>query len=397
MATRQKAAEILTLDLKEALPDIFMLNTNLIPRLVDRVWRKACDDALAENEGIYAHKGGTIVHIYFYELPFHTGKAKVSGIRDKIAPLLQQAKKDDSILEYRVEKGSPSGQQKGPPPVNPDVAKFLKEGLGINPTAEVFRLWTSRVKKEMEVGAQTSPLTRDMRDVAAKADVSYAPWWRPANEMLIGSIGCVWGQVPALECTPVEIFRQDLAVLFAACLELEKMQAKVHMALIVVPVRMATLANNEALDLYLNLLRRLNPEIRKNLIIEVKNLPKDTVLTHLVIATNSLSELVRAFVFETGMLSYADYGRSFAKLHACGFDLSESRLDENEQTRLLKKYAAYYSNLGLKTYIKGVTNPRILDAAMQAGFAYISGILIKPQQKSYFPLQKLPLEDIKRG
>lgn len=365
-----------------------MKNTTLIPKLVERVWRKACDDVIAEHKGLYSYKGGMIVQVYFHDLPSSGGKSKVSLIASRIPPLLAKAKEDISVLDKQDDAGAGfvATQKKE---TAPDMAKLLKEGLGNNPTLEVFRLWASRTLQDLTLGQQKTPLTRDMMDVAIKADVHYAPWWTPASGTLLGSIACVQGSVPVQQYNTGEALRQDVAALFSACFQIYAMQSKGQNGLMIVPVRATTLADKDVLEIYTGLLRRLSPEVKKNLMIEMKGMSKDSVPSHIVAAITGLALQLRGFVFETGILTYADYSRNFPKLHACGFDVSEGRLSEEEQIRLIKKYADHYNKLGIKTYIKGVAQPPVLAAAVASGFFYISGTHIKPLQKSCFTLQKL--------
>jgi hypothetical protein len=180
-----------------------------------------------------------------------------------------------------------------------------------------------------------------------------------------------------------------MAVLFSALFQLYSLQAKGQSALMIVSVRAATLVDKDVAELYVGLLRRVAPELRKNLMIEICQVPKDAAPSSLVSAIETLALLVRAYAFDVGLLSAGSYARQFPKLHACGFDSSSAHVPEAEQARLMKKFADHHHATGLKTYVRGVNARSVFDGAVACGFSYISGPLMKPLQKAAFAVQKL--------
>lgn len=390
--SKGKSGDVQVLDLKEALPDLFV-GTERVPRLVDRVWRRACDEVMAEDRGLYCYIGGTIVHTFFFDMTGAIAKVKTSLIRGKIPLILKAAQGNEAVLDAPLPQ-STKPQQAAVAQGSQDLARLMKEGLPENPTPEVFRIWAQRTLQNLQAMSQKLPLTRDMIDVATRADISYLPLWSPAAQAIVGSVVTARSGVPPAQQHSGEPMRLDMASFFAAAFHLYSMQAKGQNALAVVTVRMATLVDKDAADLYIALLRRLSPEVRKNLIVEVRNLPKDSAPTSLVNAVEALSQFVRAFVFETGILSYPDFSRQFPKLHAAGFDSADVLVGDHEQVRHMVKYAETYKAGGVKAYVKNVSSIFVLNAAVKDGFAYISGPLIRPSQKTPFPAQKLAQGEI---
>jgi hypothetical protein len=107
-----------------------------------------------------------------------------------------------------------------------------------------------------------------------------------------------------------------------------------------------------------------------------------------------LLQFSQAIVFETSMMTYHDYRKNMPKVHACGINMAESAMSEDDQIRMLKKYADFYNAAKAKIYVKNVSSPRVLKAAIANGFSYVTGSAIKPAKKSYFCVGKLGLENI---
>ena len=392
--TKSKPSEVHKLDLKDALPDLFV-GTDRVPRLVQRVWRRACDEVMAENRGNYAYTGGTVIKIFFHELTAGIAKAKVDTIKRKIQQILKAVQSgDESALEAPLPGADKTAFQTAPPE-HSSLATLVKGGLPANPELEMVQVWAGRVLQNMMASTQKIPMTREMIDVASKADVSYCPLWNAAGEVIVGSVGDVksaWG--PAQQ-NPGEPYRMDLAMLFSACFQLYSLQSKGANSLAVIPVRTLTLLNNEIGELYIGLLRRNSPEIQKSVIIEITGLPKGTISPRLATALDKIQRCTRAVVFQTGLLAYNDYARLQNKPHACGFDSDDTHIGEHEQARLMKKYVDHYQVQGIKSMVKHVHSPFVFDAAIKNNFTYISGPFIRTAQKSGFTMQKMSAADIK--
>jgi hypothetical protein len=394
--TKDRAQDIHAFDLREILPELFPGGSDRVPRLLHRVWRRSCDEVIAENRGIYAPKGTTQVQIFFFELDPSVARAKVSIVKGKVPTILKAAQTNESVLDTPVaapQRAAPKEQEKQGTAAA--IAALAKEGLPDNPELAMVQLWASRALQNMVTANQKIPLTREMIDLAGKTDISYFPLWNAPAQAIVGSCLHVRASLPAAQQKPGEPFRQDLAGFFGAAFQLYSMQSKGASSLVVVPVRAATLADKETCDLWTALLKRMSPETRKNLIVEVRGAPKDVPPQSFSAAVNSIMQQARAVTFETGILAYADFTRNFPKLHACGFDSAEAHIGEHEQVRLMKKFGEHYAHAGLKPYVKNVSSPYVRDAALLHNYAYITGPVIRPGQKTCFPAQKLTAAELK--
>lgn len=388
---------ILSFDLKSIVPELFV-RTDAVPRTLARLCRKACDEVLEQYRGCYTSPRGSVVRVYFYDIPTAMGKSKLEAIIDRLRESLQLAQQDTIGPAEIIRVDGLGAEKEGVKKVghsNPEITKILKEGLGTNPKIESIHFWVSRAMQNMLMGQQKFPITREMAEVAAHSEVQYLPFWNHDSQIMSGSLVVVRSQVPAQQFNTGEIARQDLAGLFAACLQIRSLQLKNSNALAVVPLRLQTAMDKNVSEFVLAFLRALPPEIKRSLIVELRGVPASAVSTNLIAMVERLSHFVRAYSFDTGILSNVSYTRSFPKLYACGFDVSEVPMDEDEHIRLIQKYAENQKKHGMKYYIKGVTSPAVFDAAIKAEYSFVSGGYIRPMQKICWPAQQMTVAMIK--
>ncbi len=387
--------EMLDFNLNEALPD-FLGKSGHIPNSVERVWRRAVDNMLSENRGVYHHKGGGKILIYFHELTPALGKAKIDLLKNKMLAQLEDVQKGRSDPDQPLvaEKDSSPNKNEQKQPAETNLSRLIKDGLGNNPNLEILTLWMSRVLQNLTMSTHKTPLLREMADLAIKSNISYLPLWSASAQAIIGSICTVRSPISVNKYDTGEFLRQDLASLFSSCFHLYSMQSKNVQSLIVIPIRITSLNDKNFVELYLTFLHRLDSKIKKNIIFEIKNIPKDNLPATLKETIKTLEISSRAYIFETGILTYFNHSKNFPKLHACGFNAAEGNLSENEKLRLTKKYAEQYAGFGVKTYIRFVDDKKTLATVVKAGFTYISGSIIGAATKTPYTTKKLPLSEI---
>lgn len=392
------ANSILDFDLKEFFPQAFVQNTN-VPRSLARLLRKNCDEILDQYRGVYTNTQGGAFRLYFYDIPAAMGKIKLEMIIDRMKESVEIAEGNATGPAEIIKVDESADVAKNAPKKvgqsNADVSRILKEGLGSNPNLETFHFWLNRVMQDMLHSGQKLPLTRDMADLASKSDIHFLPFWNYDSQIMSGSMVVVRGSIPASQYNDGEIPRQDLAGLFAACLQIRGLQLKGSNALAVVDFRVQTLQDKDCSEFLLVFFKMLPPEIKRSLIIEIKGMPSSAVPTSLITTIERMSSFVRAYSFDTGILANISYQRSFPKLHACGFDVSEVPMPTEELVRLINKYAENQKKHGVKYYIKGVSSAEVFDAAVKAGFNYVSGNYIRPAQKICWPAQQMTIAMIK--
>jgi len=389
------SGEVLDFNLKEALPD-FLGKSNHIPNSVEKIWRHAVDNMLSKNRGVYHHKGAGKILIYFHELTPTLGKAKIDLLKNKMLARLENVQKGRSDPDQPLvaEKDSSPNKNKQKQPAETNLSRLIKDGLGNNPNLEMLTLWMSRVLQNMTTSTQKTPLLREMANLTIKSNISYLPLWNSSAQAIVGSICTVRNPISINKYDTGEFLRQDLAALFSSCFHLYSMQSKNIQSLIVIPIRMTSLNDKNFVELYLTFLRRLDSKIKRNIIFEIRNFPKDNLHATLKETIKTLEISSRACIFETGILTYFNHSKNFPKLHACGFNAAEGNLSDDEKLRLTKKYAEQYAGFGIKTYIQFVSDKKTLAAVAKAGFTYISGSIIWAATKTPCTTKKLPLSEI---
>ena len=368
------------LDLKDVMPDVFAGTTH-IPSLLLKVCRQALDDLLFHDAGFYCHEEGSRIRIFFDVLPAAAAQVKIQAVAQKIPELLKNP-------EAANPQGAGGGRDKGQAAhhADQDLHRVIHEGLSENPTKEEVNYWGTRVTQNIIHGHHKTPLVRELVDLAMKSEPYFLPLWNAHNETLVGGI-C--GAASVSRHNTGEAARHDIAVLSAACLEMLRLSMKKEQALVVVPVRISTLQDKNLFDLYLAVLHKLTPEMKKDLIFEIKDAPRDHITPGIKILFESLAPFCRALIVDTGLLAHAHYDPAAAKIYACGFDIAGLKMKGDELIRLLTKYAEDFKKHGFKTYIKGVATQEVLMAAKRSGFSYLSGSAIRAPQKTCPSVQRL--------
>lgn len=387
----EKAVVPQTIDLKIILPDLF-INTERVPRLVAQAWRVAADAALQETSGIYTYRGGTIIDIAFFHFPPAAARAKAQDIRaqiltavgrkpenpviDFVAPPAKTASKDVLMKDLVAQLES-------------EIQKLNREGLGLNPGDEMVRLWAARVMHDLYHDRRSIPLLPQMMELVAQADVSYLPFFDVETRSIGGSCSVVSTQLPPEKYNTGEILRQDMAALFSAAVQLYYLRSRAQEGMVVIPARVQTVGDFDIAGLYVNFLARLAPEISACLAMEVIGLPLETAPMAVADSINTISNGLRSCFFDMGgappQRAFHNPLIQFPTLHACGF--SRAAADDGWHRRA-EKFVAHYRGLGLKTYLKDVSEPRDAETAQRIGFTYIMGTAFGGRQRMPMPLNK---------
>ncbi len=384
------------LDLKTILPDLFV-NTQRVPRLVAQAWRGAADAALNDTPGIYTYRGGTLIDIAFFQLPPAAARVKLRDIGlaisaavsaphemaaiDFVPPPAKTSAKDLLMKELVAQMES-------------EIQKLNREGLGHNPGDEMVRLWSARAMHDMYHSRRNIPLLPQMMDMVAQADITYVPFFDGETASTGGACCRITSRVPPDKYNTGEIMRQDLAMLFSAAVQVYYLRSRLQEASIIVPLRQQTLADVDVAQLYAGFLSRLAPDVAACLVVDVVGLPAENAPIGIAETINAISNGVRSCLFDMG----TDGGvrgaagmlhnplAQFPALHGCGFSLKG--VAAGSWQRVAKNFVACYRDLGLKTYIKDVSDPYDLATARAIGFTYIIGDALGQAQRTPVPANK---------
>lgn len=257
---------------------------------------------------------------------------------------------------------------------------------------EILDFWMTRTTQTIQMQPQKTPLIKDIMSAVLKSDISYTPVWAAANEMLMGAWPHIKTSIPYNVWTVAEPIRQDLITFFSSCLQLSVLANKKIQAVGFLSLRPAVLQNKAAMELLIAFLGTLSPDVKKNLIVEIRGLPKGVPTSVIKNALEDLSAHIKAYMLDTGPFSKDDFSKDIPKLYACGYDLAGLTLSEPEIIALIKRYAEQYKTRTQKFYIKGVTNLAYVKAAKDAGYMYVSGPAVHASEKMFTGMRQYQIK-----
>lgn len=381
-------------DLKTAFPDE-LAATRRLPKAADKLWRLVMDETIAELGGAYsAVDNSTFVQVWMENIPASAARAKLPHIAQKIKIMFGRVRdaKDNADAVLKELFPPPKVKEaRAAPVVSPELAYLLQHGLPSNPSPGIFDVWVNRTAISILHNPQPTPFDKEVMTLVSRSDVSYMPFWTPANELLVGSVAQVRSTVGVAQYTPAEPLRQELVALFSNCFQMSALATKKIYPLGFVSLRAATLANRPVMELISAFLSRVSSDVRKNLICEVRGIPQDGLSGTVKKSIEMLAPHFKAYILETGAFAKDDYKDQIPKLHACGFDASALQLPEIEILGLTRKYADLYKNRPQKTYIRGVTMPRLIKVAKDVGYMYLNGPAVHPAEKFCTGIRQFPI------
>lgn len=388
----EKGAVAQTIDLKSLLPDLF-INTSRVPRLVAQAWRSVADAALQETAGVYTYRGGTVIEIVFYLLPPAIARIRTQDIGAQIKAVLAHLKEspDAGFAAAAPKPAAKTLLFKGlVEQLESEIQKLNRDGLGVNPGDEMVRLWAARVMHDLYHDRRSIPLLPQMMELVAQVDISYLPFFDAETRGIGGSFSVVSSPLPPDKYNTGEILRQDMSALFSAAVQLYYLRAHGREGMVVMPVRVKTLADYDIAGLYTNFLSRLAPEISACLAVEVTGLSRDAAPVAVAESIHAISNGLRSCFFNMGAPAaqpgFHNPVAQFPTLHACGFSCAAAGAGWQ---RKAEKFVAHYRGLGLKTYLTDVSQPNDAEAAKAIGFTYVAGAAFGGSQRVPFSLNKI--------
>jgi len=379
---------ILQFDLKKAFPDALASGTRL-PKVSEKIWRRVLDENIAEYGGAYCHdKTSTFVQLWLENLPIGVARARLDTIAARMADIKKRAAElgpegDVETLFTVAVKDTRVTQ------LSPNTIKLMQHGLPANPPADLFDLWVQRTTQAIIHAEQKTPFLKDIMEVVSKAELGFMPVWTCANELLVGSFGYV--RNPAGTHSSAEPIRQDLLAMFATMMQLTMLASKKINAIGFLSVRQNLLASKTAMDLLFAFLHVVSPDIKKNIIIELKGMPKGEASPTVKAMIETLGANCKTYMLETGVFSKDEVFRDVPKLHAVGFDLQGLVLPEVEISSLIRKYSEIHKKHGHKLYIKGITAPYHIKLAKECGYTYLSGAAVHAPEKFMNGVRQFPI------
>ncbi len=376
-------------DLKQAVPDLF-LGTNQISRTLHQIWRKVIDEVIKDAEGgAYYSDGSSQVMVFFEKINEVGGKAKLERASAEVKRAVKarieggpgaEAQKDQAGAEKKRVGGDSA------------LSTVIAEGLKENASFKEVGFWADRVLREIQIGGARDAMPQDLVKNAMNVKCVFYPLWNAAGQAIAGNFVTA-GTIKGMKGETVGI-RTDLALLSWACLELLRLVKSNVQTLVILPLSINSFGEDVIFDLYINVLRRMNPAIYKLLVFEVRDLPSGTLSPKIKDQLASLSRLSRATIVNSGILSFPDYASPDFQPHAYGFDLAEFNLPASDVYGKIFHYGDIYKKRNAKTFIKGVANAEAAKTAEGAGFLYIAGPALAQPLPKCVGVKKISFDDL---
>ena len=159
-----KPDAVQNLDLKKAVPDLFQ-SSDKVSRTLHQLWRAVMDKAIRQNEGggIYCHKGGTVVLVYFEKITGAMAKTKVELAGRELARVVQEKMSGNVALVDTQEGAQGEGEQETKRVGGDEaLAKVMREGLGEAATIKEFSFWADRITQELRLSTKKNTLPKDL-------------------------------------------------------------------------------------------------------------------------------------------------------------------------------------------------------------------------------------------
>jgi len=279
------------------------------------------------------------------------------------------------------------------PPATKGRGTSPKGGPGQGPVAFRTRPVSPRSRRLSTV----EPPRRDSFDPEAARVMpegwawSYQPLWRVRNRLLTAYV--LRGFPPANEIykapagnsslkeLPIRTDMPgpaDLALLDIAVHDLVRSANRGRQAIVIVPVRFATLDRTNLRTLYVQICSQMPEQARKYLVLEIVGVPQDLAFFRLEERVKQIKAFSRTILMRAGLSHHRFQEWSRLDLHAVGMDMGQYVGPEIEIMHSLEQFAEAAEKNGLHTYAYGIPSLSLTTATVASGIEYIGGDLIAP-------------------
>lgn len=227
---------------------------------------------------------------------------------------------------------------------------------------------------------QPTRITLDSAGLASLSKniaVSFRPIWNVEKNYLCGYL---IRAVKNMHDTPDLAASADLGLLVKAMDALEDLQSRGEKSVVVVTVNYETLNAYPFRGHYLSLLRRIPDALRSFIVLQLDNIPPQAPKQRLQLLQNDMRGLCRAVAMSSDIRGSNLDSVSRGNLHACVVKFAHSDVEEALVVSMVNRFAERVGGINCAAMADGVATRPALTAALAAGFRYIAGSAIAPDQ-----------------
>lgn len=366
---------VMTLDV----PDILFGapgDAKMLSKRIERTVREVLEEFLAIN-GFYTRLSKAQILLIFPEVSRPLAQMKRDAIANEITRRLNAA----GTGKEDVQKGDAAARD----PREPDVALAFRT----KPSAALVNSWNRAVAEAASKRRQFDP--DEARAMPAGWSWSYQPLWRVRNRLLTAYVLRGFSPVAdefrviAKDSPTKEVLIQtdqpgpvDMPLLDLAVRDLHRTMNEGRQAIMIVPVRFATLDRTNLRTLYLHIISQLPQEARKYLVPEIVGVPADLITFRLEERINQLRPFSRAILIRASLADQRFRQWRNLGLHAVGIDMSQYLGSEADIMAGVEQFAAAAEDARLHTYAYGIPSLSLTTATVVSGIDYVGGDLIAP-------------------
>jgi len=240
----------------------------------------------------------------------------------------------------------------------------------------------------------------DYLELVKQTEVVFRPIWNVSKNHLTGFIArhkCEGMNINKYVSDQLTIAAQcqaDLGLLVLSTVELKKALDREQKVVIILPVSFDTLARQQFREQYLEFCRRIPAKIRDLMVLHIKKIPANAQKERLQEVQRDISELVRSVII-TSDLRNQNFDRLLGQhIHAGIVSLEDAPEKEIHNISLMESFVEKMSALSRAAMVDGISSKSMLCAALGAGFSYISGPAVQPDQKNMAAMRPFGLQSI---
>lgn len=371
---KERKSEVLTFDLKEAIPDY--ISGNKVPRGIRTAVCRSLDSYFEQNGGMYVFDKDTKLEVFIDGASGNIAKNRLKVVGDKIRATLQTGNAADLMSGAAAPAQPPAEKKKEEPSA---LARVMKEGLPENPDEQTLLTWAQRVLQDTLHQPEGQFLPKELLLLGNLYKPVFMPLWFHSREVLNGCMCQLSGAPQPREAG--ERHRQSFAVLVAAIIASLRFLKKGGQGVVFVPLFAPLLQSNDLTDLYFSILRVLPTPVRQMIVIEVKGLPDPPVSEKNKEKILQLSKYCRAVALHASLLSPQDY--SFPGFKPFAYILNCAGYGAGVLGTTLKKSAEFCKSKGIKSVAFAIRDEHELAASSAAGVDFIAAPLLGTSREIY--------------
>lgn len=220
-------------------------------------------------------------------------------------------------------------------------------------------------------------------DVGSEALLAFLPEAVPAITQRPGSLlaGSGASRAPAVngaELSADDAFELDFRTLYDLSRKIEQLASRNKRFPMICPVHFETMASLRLRQEYLSLCSHLPGVWRRLLNFEVVCGPSDVTPIRIQSIARDLQAYGRSLHWRAEIGSPTIPDLNYTGVAALGLRVGEDLIDEADMMRAMDSFALKMKQLGMETFLHGVSSKSLATNAFCANFRYISGAAIHP-------------------